>query len=107
MEQIAGGIVNAFINSGPVGLLALISIGANLGLVKWLTSVYRTLGEVQERRVLERDEVVKALQSAADAAEDNARIAPVLIQCLRAVMPFLPGVADPEDTRPPVRPRRR
>lgn len=107
MEGIAAGIVNAFINSGPVGLLALISILANLGFVKWLISVYRTLGEIQERRVLERDEVVKALQSSADAAEDNARVAPLVVQCLRAAMPFLPGVADPDDTRPPVRPRRR
>lgn len=107
MEGIADGVVRAFINSGPIGLLALISIGANFGLVKWLISVYRILGEVQERRVLERDEVVKALQSAADAAEDNARIAPLTIQCLRAVMPFLPGVVDPNDPSPPVRPRRR
>lgn len=106
MEEIASSVVKAFINSGPVGLLALISIGANLGLVKWLISVYRTLGEVQERRVQESNEVVKALQAAADAAEDNARIAPVIVQVLRAVMPYLPGIA-PDDTPPPIRSRRR
>lgn len=104
MDGIAGAIVNAFINSGPIGLLALISIAANLGLVKWLISVYRTLGEVQERRVQERDEVVKALQAAADASEDNARIMPMVISILRKALPYFPELTDPDNA---IRPRRR
>jgi hypothetical protein len=79
VEDAISSIVKAFINSGPVGLLALgeaIAIGV---LFRWLKSVYSTLGAIQERRVTERDAVVTALKSAADALEDVVKLAPQLI----------------------------
>lgn len=78
-------LIHALLNSGPVGLLATAAILGNLFLVAWLRSVYKTLGEIQERRVMERDAVVTALKSAADGLDDVARMTPELIELLRVI----------------------
>jgi hypothetical protein len=85
VEETLTRIVKAFIDSGPIGLLALVSIITNVFAFRWVGSVYATLGAIQERRVIERDAVVTALQSAANGLEDVAKLTPEVVEALRVL----------------------